>query len=91
MDIKFKKLKLVSALLIGLPLVGGSAVYAAKPINLTHQPVSSFQSLVSPSATTSMMTIKEISRNLDFKKTMHILYYLYLNKTPRQVHIYRFF
>lgn len=65
MNVNHKKLALSGMLLLGIPLACESA-YAANPINLRHQNISTLHSFA---VSTS---IKEISRNVDFKKTLHI-------------------
>lgn len=68
MDLNQRRLALSGALLLGLPLAFGPAVYAAKPVNLRHQDVSILQSFNSKSG----VAIKELGRNVDFKKTLHV-------------------
>lgn len=73
MDLNRNKIFLSSALLLaGLPFISGSA-YAVKPMNLRHQNISILQSLIStPAAAKGAIAIKEISRNVDFKNTLHV-------------------
>lgn len=74
MNIRFKKLTLISALLASLPICG-PAVYAAKPVNLRHAHPSILSSFYSPS-----ITLHEIGRHVDFKKTLHVrVQEMYLN------------
>jgi len=63
-----KKLALSSALLLGLPLACGS-LFAAQPVNLRHQ---SFSYLQAVHTLTPAVTVKEVRRNVDFKKTLHV-------------------
>lgn len=73
MNFSQKGLALSGALLLSLPLVYGPAVYAAKPVNLRHQSVSALQSFIAtPAAAKSAVGIQEISRNVDFKNTLHV-------------------
>src|SRR5437762_3706147 len=70
MYINQKKLAVSRLLLLGLPLFCGSSVYAAQAVDLRHQDVSVLKtfSAVAPNA----ITMKEINRNVDFKKTLHV-------------------
>ncbi|MBX3708576.1 MAG: M4 family metallopeptidase [Gammaproteobacteria bacterium] len=74
MSLNQKKFILSGALLfVGLSSSYGSAVYAAKSINLRHQNISVLQSLIStPEAAKGTLAIKEISRHVDFKNTLHV-------------------
>lgn len=54
--------------LFSLPL----AVFAAKPIDLSQQKVSILQSFVSQAVTSDSTNLEVVSRNHDFKKTLHI-------------------
>lgn len=65
MDVNHKKLALSGMLLLAIPLACTSA-YAANAVNLRHQNISALHSFVGATA------IKEISRDVDFKKTLHI-------------------
>lgn len=71
---KFHKKLVLSSLLIGLPMVFGSAVYAAQPVNLGKQKASILQSFISAPgvAAGNGIKVKEISHSLDFKKTLHV-------------------
>lgn len=70
MDLNYRRLALSSALLLSLPLIG--SVYAADLVNLRHQNISTLQKYISPAAAKGGIAIKEISRNVDFKNTLHI-------------------
>jgi len=74
MDLNHKRLALSGLLLLGLPLAYGPAVYAAKEVNLRHQNASMLQSFVTktPAAAKGALAIKEISRHVDFKNTLHV-------------------
>jgi pseudolysin len=74
LNMNHRKLTFAGLLLLGTPLVFGPAVYAAKPINLRQQPISVMQSLFAAptAAATTGIAVKEINRNVDFKKTLHI-------------------
>jgi len=71
MDFNQRRLVLSGALLLGLPLAFDPAVYAAKPVDLRHQNLSILQSLTSPDVKGGI-AMKELSRNVDFKKTLHV-------------------
>lgn len=67
--------RLISSLiLLGLPLVYGPAVYAAKPVDLNQQPTSFLQSLIHSNNAFSAdnLNIEETKRSVDLKKTLHI-------------------
>lgn len=64
--VKHKKHLYVSAaLLIGLPLLYSPSIYAAKVVDLSHQPISILKSLKGTD-------VKEISRHTDANKTTHV-------------------
>mgnify|MGYP003642830964 CR=1 FL=1 len=70
MDHFQKRLALSGLLLLGLPLMGMPSVYAAKPVNLSHQNLSTLSSLVAgPAAGTEML---ELSRSVSATNTTHI-------------------
>ncbi len=66
MDFNQKKL----ALLLGLPLAFASVAHAAKPVDARHN-LSVLTSLTAPSVK-SGISATEISRRVDFKKTLHV-------------------
>ncbi len=67
-----KKLFLSGVLLCGLPMASGM-VFAAKPINLAHQPISLLHSLIaSPASAVNALTVKEVNRSVDINQTMHV-------------------
>src|SRR5689334_17925459 len=70
MDLNHRRLTFSGALLLSLPLLYGQAVYAAKPVDLRHQPVSSLTSISTNAK--SNLALKEIGRHVDFKKTLHV-------------------
>jgi pseudolysin len=73
MEFNQRRLVMSGVLLLGLPIALGQAANAAKPVDLRHQNVSVLQSLVStPDAAKGAIAIKEISRNVDFKNTLHV-------------------
>jgi len=49
-----------------------NVAFAAKPIDLRHQPTTVLQPYLGANATPSQITLKEIRRSIDFKKTTHI-------------------
>ncbi|VVC76653.1 Zinc metalloproteinase [Aquicella siphonis] len=68
-----RRLVLSGMLLLGLPLFCGVSAYAAKPVDLRHQNITALQSLIStPTAARGAAAIKEISRHVDFKNTLHV-------------------
>jgi pseudolysin len=74
METIMEKKLLLSSMLMGLPLLS-SAVLAATPVNLSHQPVSILNSFMGASTFTTMksgVSLQEISRSSDFNKTLHV-------------------
>lgn len=70
MDFNQKSLTLAGVILLSLPL---SSVYAAKPIDLSHQSVSVLQSFISArAAAPDAVRLEEVSRSVDFNKTLHV-------------------
>lgn len=67
-----RKLGLSGALLLSLPFALGSSIYAAKPIDLSHQTPTVLQRFLSGLSNTSGMNIQELNRDIDFKQTLHI-------------------
>lgn len=63
MDKTYGKLIISGAFLLGLPC----AVFAAKPVDLGHQPASILQSLAK-----GAVKLEEVSRSVDFKQTLHV-------------------
>ncbi len=70
MDSFKKQLALTGVLLVGLPLLGIPSVYAAKPVNLSHQNLSVISSLIASPA--SGTEIREISRSVTKSNMTHI-------------------
>ncbi len=68
------RLVLSGVMLLGLPLMGGPAVYAAKPVDLATQNISILQSFISPAnaVSTNASNIQEVKRNVDMNKTLHV-------------------
>lgn len=67
------KTSLSGVLLLGLPLLYGSPVLAAKPIDLSHQPVSALHAFVTASGLQGMnAAVHETSRQVDMKRTTHV-------------------
>lgn len=72
MDKNFKKLSIISVIALGLT---ATSIYAATPVNLSKQKVTALQTMVAnPGLAGSASTtgLKEISRNVDINKTLHI-------------------
>lgn len=70
MDIFRKRLAWSGILMFGLPLLSIPSAFAAKPINLAHQKLTTLQSFISaPAAGTE---IREISRSVSKSNTLHI-------------------
>src|SRR3990167_6760953 len=70
MDSFKKRLALSGLLMLGLPVLGLSSVYAAKPLNLGHQKLSTLQSVISaPAAGTEII---ELSRLVSASNTLHV-------------------
>lgn len=76
MDFNDQKCAGFGLLVLGLLFACQSTVYAARAINLRHQPVSVLQSILSStfSIDNAAMAMKEISREVDVKNTTHIRY-----------------
>ncbi len=70
MEIFKKKLAWSGILLFGMPLLGIPSAFAAKPIDLSHQKLSTLQSFISAPA--SGTEIREISRGVSKSNTLHI-------------------
>src|SRR3990167_4283243 len=70
MDIFKKRLAWSGVLLLGLPLLSIPSAYAAKPVNLAHQKLTTLQSFLSAPA--SGTEIREISRSVSKSNTLHI-------------------
>jgi pseudolysin len=69
MDRSQRILALAGALLVGLPFAYGSLGYAATSVVLAHQNISILNKILS---TPNAVNLKETSRAVDFKKTLHI-------------------
>ncbi|MBV9575711.1 MAG: M4 family metallopeptidase [Gammaproteobacteria bacterium] len=68
-----KKLIFSTVVLGGLTLAYGPAVYAAKAIDLAHQKIAALQTYVNaPALSKNAVGYKEISRDVDFNKTLHV-------------------
>lgn len=74
MDKHQRRSTLVRMMLLGTPFIFGSAVYAAKPVDLGHQPVKTLQEFISTPGMEQQTAsgVEEISRSSDFNKTLHI-------------------
>lgn len=70
MDIFNKRLAWSGILLFGLPLLSIPSAFAAKPVNLAHQKLTTLQSFISAPA--SGTEIREISRSVSKSDTLHI-------------------
>lgn len=70
MEIFKKKLAWSGILLFGLPMLGIPSVYAAKPVDLAHQKLSTLQAFITAPA--SGTEIREISRGVSKSNTLHI-------------------
>lgn len=68
MEYNQRRLALSGALLLAIPFVMSSTAFAANPINLRHQPIASLNTLAGPAG----INFKETSRNVDFRKTLHV-------------------
>src|SRR3990167_5472793 len=71
MEKKHRGLALSRALLLGFIFSAGPTVFAAKPIDLSHQQVAMLQTFLS-SPTANAIKLEEINRSLDFNKTLHV-------------------
>lgn len=73
MENNHRRLIMSGMMLLGLPLYCATSAYAAHPIDLRHQNITTLQSLFSsPSAARGAASIKEISSSVDFKNTLHV-------------------
>lgn len=72
MELNQRRLILSSVMLFGLSLTS-AFVYAAKPIDLSHQNINVLQSFLSTQAAAQgAPTLKEVNRSVDFNKTLHV-------------------
>lgn len=75
MQVNNNHLTRLASLLLGLSFVSGS-LYAAEPVDLSHQPIAILQAMTVTSAisapTIAGIGIQEIKRSVDFNKTLHV-------------------
>jgi pseudolysin len=72
MDRYYRKLALAGVLIGSLPFVCGSTLFAAKPIDLSHQKPNVLQRFLTTPAGNNGINIQELNRSIDFNKTLHI-------------------
>jgi pseudolysin len=74
MDKREMKRIMTGVLLVGLPLAFGPAAYAAKPVDLSHQPTSILGTFLSNGniSANNGVNIKEINRDVDLNRTAHV-------------------